>query len=342
MADAVDLRSDTVTKPSRAMREAMARAEVGDDVFAEDPTVLELERRAAQVVGHEAALFMPSGCMANLVAELSHARRGDEIICGTDVHIAAHEVGSGAAVAGVQLCVVPGDGRISAEQVAERIKTPTFHEPGTALVWVENTHNMAGGRITPVAEMRHIALVARAAGVPVHLDGARLFNAAVALGVPAREIARHADSVSFCLSKGLGAPAGSMLCGGAAFRERALRFRKMLGGGMRQVGILAAAGIFALERNVERLAEDHARARRLAEGLAGTKGLDVRPEDVETNMVMADVEGQSADDLARRAEARGVRFLAMSRRRVRFVTHLDVDDAGIETAIRVIREEAAC
>ncbi len=333
----VDLRSDTVTRPSSAMRDAMFRAEVGDDVFEDDPTVNELERLAAHLTGHEAAIFVPSGCMANLIAQMIHVRRGDQVIVGALSHIVLHEVGSGAAIANAQYDIVPGDGRITAADVEERIHAGDFHEPGTGLVWVENTHNMAGGRVVPPEVLRRIASVCRAHRVPLHLDGARVFNAAVALGIPVRELTQHATSVSFCLSKGLGTPIGSLLVGTAAFRAEARRFRKMLGGGMRQVGVVAAAGIYALTHNVDRLAEDHARARRLAEGLAGLKGLAVRPDEVETNIVIATLDAPRADGFVAACAERGVHILALDKKKVRFVTHLDVDDAGIDHTLAVVR-----
>ncbi len=331
----VDLRSDTVTKPSPEMRAVMARAAVGDDVIDVDPTVQELEELAAHLTGMEAALFVPSGCMANLIAQMVHVRRGDEVLVGQDAHIVLHEVGSGAALAGVQYEVVPGDGRITAAEVAARIKAPTFHTPGTGLVWVENPHT---GRTTAAEEMRRIAAVCRERGVPLHLDGARVFNASVALGLPVRELTAPADSVSFCLSKGLGAPVGSMVCGTRAFRTAAHRFRKMLGGGMRQAGILAAAGLYALAKNVDRLADDHRRARRLAERLEGAPGLAVRPADVETNMVIAELAHENPDAFADRCAARGVQFFSHGPRHVRLVTHLDLDDAALERGAQVIRE----
>lgn len=338
MKDIVDLRSDTVTRPSPAMREAIARAPVGDDVFSEDPTVNELETRAAELIGKPAALFVPSGCMANLLAQMVHVRRGDEVIVGQDCHIVRHEVGSGAALAGAQYDVVPGDGLITADDVEERIKAPSFHTPGTGLVWIENTHNMAGGRITPLAEMQRIRDLCRGRGLPVHLDGARVFNAAAVLGIPASTLADCADTVSFCLSKGLGAPVGSLFCGSSEIRREAHRLRKMLGGGMRQAGLLAAAGLYALAHNIARLADDHALARRLAKGLADIPGLVVRPDRVETNIVIAELARGDEEEFVERCQVRGVLFLALGRRKVRFVTHLDVDSAGIDQALEVIRE----
>ncbi len=334
----VDLRSDTVTRPTEAMRQAMARAEVGDDVYDEDPTVIELERLAAGLTGKEAGLFVPSGSMANLIAQMVHADRGSEVVLGEASHAVLHEVGAGAAIAGVQYSIIPGDGRFTAGQVRKRIKAPTFHTPGTSLIWVENTHNMGGGTIFPTAEIKAIAEVAHEAGLPLHMDGARVFNAVVAGGEALRDVVREVDSLSFCLSKGLGAPAGSVLVGTREFRTRAHRLRKMLGGGMRQIGILAAAGIYALEHHVERLADDHRRARRLADELRRLPGISIDADAVQTNIVMADLHGADAADLARRCAERGVLFHALSRRRLRLVTHLDVDDAAIHRALGVISE----
>jgi threonine aldolase len=337
----VDLRSDTVTLPSAAMRDAMAAAPVGDDVFSEDPTIHALEDLAAEMTGKEAALFVPSGCMANLIAQMVHVRRGDEIVLGAGCHTVLHEVGAGAALAGVQYSVIPGNGLFTAEQVEERVKAPTFHTPGTGLVWIENTHNAGGGLVFPQPEIEKVAAVCRRYGLPLHLDGARMFNVAVASGRSAAELAAPFDSLSFCLSKGLGAPVGSVLCGTTEFRTAAHRFRKMLGGGMRQAGIVAAAGIFALKHNVDRLAEDHVHARRLAHALAPSPHLRVDPASVQTNIVVARLPVGAAEQLVARCERRGVRFLDLDRRRVRLVTHLDVDGPAIEWAAKVIAEEAA-
>ncbi len=337
----VDLRSDTVTLPSPAMREAMVAAPVGDDVFSEDPTINALEELAAELTGKEAGLFVPAGCMANLIAQMVHVRRGDEVVLGAGAHTVLHEVGAGAAIAGVQYSVIPGNGLFTADQVEERVKAPTFHTPGTGLVWIENSQNAGGGLIFPQPEVEKIAAVCRRHGLPLHLDGARMFNVAVASGKSAAEIAAPFDSLSFCLSKGLGAPVGSVLCGTKAFRVAAHRLRKMLGGGMRQAGIVAAAGIYALRHNVERLAEDHSRARRLAHALAPSPHLRVDPAAVQTNIVVARLPAGEAEELVARCERRGVRFLDLDRRRVRLVTHLDVDGPGIERAAKVIAEEAA-
>jgi threonine aldolase len=333
----IDMRSDTVTLPSPEMRDAMRDARVGDDVWQEDPTVHELEELAAAMTGHDSGLFVPSGSMANLIAQLVHAGRGDELICGQDSHCVRDEVGAGAALAGVMYEMIPGDGRYTAEQVRERIRPRTFHQPGTGLVWIENTHNLGGGSVFPPDEIRRIAALCGERGVPLHLDGARVFNAAAALGVPVLELTAPFTTLSICLSKGLGAPVGSVMCGSRTFRERALRFRKMLGGGRRQAGILAAAGLYALQHNVARLAEDHEHARRLAEALAGVPHVRVDPAAVETNILMLGVPGSAATLVDKLAE-RGVLAWAPDERRIRFVTHLDIDAAAIERAAAVIRE----
>jgi threonine aldolase len=337
MSRVVDLRSDTVTLPTPAMREAMAQARVGDDVYAEDPTINQLEALAAEMCGKQAGLFVPSGCMANLIAQLVYVRRGDEVVCGHDSHAVRWETGAGAAFAGVQYAVVPGSGHFVAADIDERFKKPDFHTPGTALVWIENTHNMGGGIVQPLAEIAEIRAYCREKGLSLHLDGARVFNAAVALGEPVRALADQVDSLSFCLSKGLGAPVGSVLVGSAELRAQGHRFRKMLGGGMRQAGIIAAAGIHALEHHVERLADDHARAQRLARVMAETPGLFVDLESVQTNIIMARVESGDAPGLVAACKERGVLFSSLARGWVRLVTHLDIDDEGLDTAIDAIR-----
>jgi len=339
--DVIDLRSDTVTLPTPAMREAMLRAPLGDDVYGEDPTVRALEERSAGMLGKEAGLLVPSGSQANLIALIAHIRPGDEVIVGENSHCIRYEAGSGAAIAGAQFSVVPGDGRFTAEDVTARLERETLHNPGTALVWVEDTHNMGGGRITPLAEMRRIAAVSRDLGLAIHVDGARVFNAAVAEGVPVAEIAAAADSISFCMSKGLGAPVGSVLCGTREFVERARRLRKRLGGAMRQAGVIAAAGLHALDHHVDRLADDHANARLLAEGLGSAGGIRVDPGVVETNIVMADVDAMDAPDLVRRCAAAGVLFHPVGERRVRLVTHLDVDARDVARATDIVREVLA-
>jgi threonine aldolase len=334
----VDLRSDTVTRPGPAMRAAMASAEVGDDVYGEDPTVLRLQEVAARLVGKPAAIFVPSGTMANQIAIRAQTEPGDALIAGRDAHVYLYEGGGAAALSGVQAVLVGEDGLFTADDVRAAVAPRDPHFARTRLVCVENTHNRSGGRVFPLAAQRAIAAVARERGLALHLDGARLFNAAVATGTSAAELAAPYDSVSFCLSKGLGAPAGSLLCGSAELIERAHRVRKLFGGGMRQAGILAAAGLLALEQHVERLAEDHARARRLAEGLAAIEGVEVAAAP-ETNMVLCDVAGVASFVEALRTE--GVRVGAVGPRTLRLVTHLDVDDAGVEQALAAFARVAA-
>lgn len=337
----IDLRSDTVTRPTPAMREVMARAAVGDDVYGEDPTINELERRAAELTGKEAALYVPSGSQANLIAEMLNVRRGDEIITGAVSHCIAYEVGAGAAIAGVQYQVIEGDGLFTADEVRERVKPGTFHTPGTGMVWVENTHNRAGGRIFPVEEIERIGEVCAEHGLPLHVDGARVFNASVATGVPVTRIAAPATTISFCLSKGLGAPVGSLLCCSDEQRPAALRLRKMLGGGMRQAGVLAAAGLYALEHHVERLAEDHRRARRLGEQADAIEGLSVDLDRVETNIVNVKLTGRhDARQFVAACADEGLLFGAIAPRSVRLVTHLDLDDEAIDAAVEILRRVA--
>jgi threonine aldolase len=335
----IDLRSDTVTRPTEAMRRAMTLAPVGDDVYGEDPSVNELEVYAAELVGKEAALFVPSGTMANLVAQMAHCERGDEVVLGAGCHCMLYEVGGGAALAGVQYHVIPGDGRFTAEQAEEVLAERSLHGPGTGLVWIENTHNMGGGLVFPLAEIRRIAVLCRSRAVPLHMDGARVFNAGVAGGVGVREIAAEVDSLSLCLSKGLGAPVGSLLCGSVETIGRARRLRKRLGGGMRQAGIVAAAGLWALQHHVERLHQDHFNAKRLAGGLANVAGVEVDAGAVETNIVIARVGAGwgTAPELQAAAREKGVLFHALDRTRVRLVTHLDVGTPEIDRAIQVLR-----
>jgi len=338
MADVVDLRSDTFTKPTPAMRAAMAGAEVGDDVWGDDPTARRLEEAAAEILGKEAALFVPSGTMANQIALLLHCRPGDEVIVGRGAHTRLYESGAGAAWAGVQFAEVGGaDGTFTGADVDAAALPADRNLPRTRLVAVENTHNRGGGRVWPRAQVDAVAARARALGLALHLDGARVWNAAVASGRPERELAAPFETVSACFSKGLGAPIGSVIAGGRDDIERARRFRKMLGGGMRQVGILCAAALYALDHHRVRLADDHARARRLAEGLAGLPGVRLDPAAVETNIVIFEVVGLTAAELAARVEASGVRLHAIAPTRLRAVTHLDVDAAGIERALAAVR-----
>src|SRR6267143_2328308 len=276
MARTVELRSDTFTLPTDSMRRAMAAAEVGDDVWDEDPTIHRLQERAAEMVGKEASLFVPSGTMGNLCALLTHTESGQEVLVEGESHIFHSEVAGASVVGGLQLRPLETpDGRLQPEQVRAAIREPDIHQPPTGLLCLENTHNRRGGTCLSAAQTQALSEVARDGGFPVHLDGARVFNAAVALGVDVRDLTRPVDSVMFCLSKGLSAPVGSMLAGSRDFIERSRRIRKMLGGGMRQAGVVAAAGLCALNEMVDRLAEDHANARRLAEGLLGVPGVDI-------------------------------------------------------------------
>ncbi|MBI4240600.1 MAG: low specificity L-threonine aldolase [Candidatus Rokubacteria bacterium] len=340
MHDIVDLRSDTLTLPTPEMREAMARAEVGDDVWEEDPTVQRLEALAAERTEKEAGLFVPSGTMGNLVSVLSQTRPGQEIVLDQDSHIFNYEVASAAVIGGVQTRPMQTErGFLSPEQVRSAIRPPNIHIPPTGLVCLENTHNRHGGTVCTPEEIGAVAEVAHAAGIPVHLDGARIFNAAVAVRRPVAEFTRPVDSVTFCVSKGLAAPVGSLVCGSRELVARARRFRKMLGGGMRQVGVLAAAGIVALEKMVDRLAEDHANARRLAEGLASLPGIRIDLANVQTNIVIFFVERRGGvDELVPGCAARKVKIHAIGPTSIRCVTHKDVDREDIDRALDALRE----
>jgi len=332
---AIDLRSDTVTVPTPAMRKAMANAAVGDDVYGEDPDVNRLERRSAELLGKEAALFVASGTMSNLVALLTHCGRGDEAIVGSESHILQYEVAGAAGLGGIQLRATPNDarGRIDPEAVGNLIRGENIHNPVTTLVCLENTHNRCGGAAITAAETSAVAEVAHAAGCAVHIDGARIFNAAVALGVPAADLAASADSVGFCLSKGLSAPVGSLLCGDAAFIAKARRFRKMVGGGMRQAGVIAAAGLIAVDQMVDRLAEDHRNARHLATGLARLPGIVIDPDMVETNIVIFRVTGMSAPDFLAAIRRAGLLAGSPGPGTVRMVTHNGIDAAQLDDAL---------
>lgn len=337
MTALIDLRSDTVSKPSDAMRAAMSTAEVGDDVFGDDPTVIELEARAASLLGKQAALYVASGTMANLVAVLTHTKPGDEILLGDESHIFQYELGGAARLAGTITRTLPNlpDGTLDRDAVLAAAREENLHSPGSALLCLENTHNRCGGAAIPKRVMDSLAEAAHSRGMAVHLDGARVFNAATALGVPAASLAEHCDSVSFCLSKGLGCPVGSLLCGSKEFIEAARRNRKMLGGGMRQAGILAAAGLYALDHNIDRIAEDHENARALADGLRELGPF--RPNVPETNIVVADVVGGRLGDWLAAFEEAGVRAVAFGPQRLRMVTHIDISRADIDEALRRIQ-----
>ncbi len=331
----VDLRSDTVTRPSPAMREAMATAVVGDDVFDDDPTVHALQDQVAALCGKERGLFVPSGTMGNQLALRSLTAPGDEVLVERECHIFNYEAGAPAALSGVQLHPLAGvRGALAPAQVEAAVRRPDSHHPPTRLLCLENTHNRAGGAVIPLPALAAAANAARGRGLAVHLDGARLWNAAAATGTPLAAWAEPFDTVMMCFSKGLGAPIGSILVGEAAVLERARRFRKMFGGGMRQVGVLAAAARFALDHHRDRLADDHRRARRLAELAARAPGLSADPAGVETNIVLIQVEEPSWDapGVVAALAARGIRLVPFDVRTIRAVTHLDVDDAAIERA----------
>jgi threonine aldolase len=340
----VDLRSDTVTRPTAEMRRAMAEAEVGDDVYGEDPTVNLLERRAAEMFGKEAALFVPTGCMGNLIAIKVWTHHGDEVICEERSHVNLYELASMSAIAGCMPRAVRGeDGILTWKQIEAAIRPKIYYDSQTALVCIENTHNMAGGTAYPTAQVEEICAGAHAAGLKVHLDGARIFNAAVTLGESVERMTRGVDSLMFCLSKGLAAPIGSMILGTRGFIEKGRIYRKMFGGGMRQVGVIAAAGLIALEKSPGRLHEDHENARRLAEGIARIPGLHVDPSKVRSNIVIVDCakSGKTAIEMSGELKERGILANETEKYLVRFVTHCDVDGAGIDKALGALREIAA-
>jgi threonine aldolase len=337
----IDLRSDTVTKPSPAMRRAMAEAEVGDDVYIEDPTVNRLQARAAEMFGREAGLFVPSGSMGNLVCIMAQAMRGQEVICEAAGHVYNYEMASMSALGGVLPRVIPtNDGILSWEQISPAIREKAYYRPQTALVALENTHNMAGGTVYPTRVAHEICDKAHDAGLRVHLDGARVFNAAVYLGENVAEMTKKFDSIQFCFSKGLGAPVGSMIVGSRDFIEQGRVLRKILGGGMRQVGVLAAAALVALEEGPKKLHVDHENAQLLAQGLAQIPGIGVQPDKVQTNIVLYDVgaTGLGSTQFLKRLAERQVLGGPVDARRVRMVTHLDVDRNDIEQALRIIGE----
>jgi threonine aldolase len=332
---------DTATLPTPEMMAAIAAAPLGDDVYGEDPTVNELEATAATMLGKQAAVLLPSATMANLTAVMSWTRPGDEIVLEAGAHVLYYEAGGLSAVAGCVPLPVPGDrGVLRADAVERRLRPPDPHFPHTSLLCVENTHNRAGGTVTPVAVMKELRDLCDRHHLALHVDGARIFNAAVALGVPAADLAADADSVSFALSKGLSAPVGALLAGTGEFIARARRARKMLGGGMRQAGVIAAAGLVALRTGVDRLSEDHQRARQIATRLAGLPGLRVDPGSVETNMVLADTSGwgMSAEQMVAELAGRGIKAAPRPPDTVRFVTHRQIGDAEVNALVDALRE----
>ncbi len=334
----IDLRSDTVTRPTAAMRAAMAAAEVGDDVYHEDPTVNHLEVRAAEIFGKEAAIFVPTGSMGNLIASRLHTEHGQEVICEARAHILDWEMGMVAAFSGCVPRTVAGDrGILTWELIASKISPKIYYRAQTGLVWLENSHNIAGGTVTPLPVMQEIWSGAKDAGLPVHLDGARVFNAATALGMDVAQLTSGFDTVMFCLSKGLGAPVGSMLVGSKKHIDKARVFRKALGGGMRQAGVLAAAGLIALEEMPRRLGEDHANARLLAEAVAECKQASVDLTGVQTNIVMFSVSGDATQVVAG-LKSKGILSSAIGPKDIRLVTHFDVSREDCEFAAGALRE----
>lgn len=339
----IDLRSDTVTHPTSAMREAMAKAEVGDDVYAEDPTINRLQEMAAARTGKEAALYVPSGTMGNLASILAHCQRGDEVMLGDKSHTFLYEAGGISAVGGIhsrQLTNQP-DGSLLLSELEEGLRGPDSHFPPSRLICLENTHNRCGGAYQTPAYFRQVSEFAHSHGLKLHLDGARIFNASVAQGVDVKEFTQHVDSLTFCLSKGLAAPVGSLICGTREFIQRVHRQRKTLGGGMRQAGILAAAGIVALETMVDRLSEDHARARALAERLGKMRGLVVDMGGPATNMLflsLAESVSLSAKEAAGKLKEHGILVGVVGARQFRLVTHYEITDAGVEQAAAAFKE----
>jgi threonine aldolase len=337
----IDLRSDTVTRPTAAMRRAMAEAEVGDDVYGEDPTVNRLEQVAAEITGKEAALFVPTGTMANTIAIKLHTEHGQEVICDARSHVFNYELAMMGWFCGCVARTIGGDGGILTwDRVRREIRPLGPHWAPTGVITIENTHNMAGGTVYPMATVREICDGAHERGLKVHMDGARIFNASAASGVPVREIAAPADTVMFCISKALGAPVGSLLAGTAEAVARGRLYRKRLGGGMRQAGVLAAAALVALEETPPRLCADHANARFLGQGLAGIAGIEIDPTAVETNIVIFDVSatGLASGEISTRLKRRGVLINGVGESHMRAVTHYDVDRRGCETALAALAE----
>lgn len=338
---AVDLRSDTVTKPTVEMRQAMFEAEVGDDVYGEDPTINRLEQRAAEIFNREAAIFVPTGSMGNQIAIKIHTRPGQEIICEERGHVYNYEMATLASFSGCLVRPIFAEGGILHwDQIKRKIAGKTYYVTQTGLVSLENTHNMAGGTVYPTSVAEEICDGAHEHGLPVHLDGARVFNAATALGKPVAEITKNFDSVMFCLSKGLGAPVGSMLVGSREFVDEARKYRKALGGGMRQAGILAAAGLIALEKMPARLHEDHANAKFLAGELAKLPGIKIDPKSVQTNILIVDISGtgMNSNEFAHKLAQKGLLIGTVNDEIVRFLTHMDVDRAACERAAQIVHE----
>ena len=340
----IDMRSDTVTRPTPAMREAMLRAEVGDDVMAEDPTINALQERVAALFGKEAALFVSSGTQANQISIKAYTQPGDEVIADAICHPVRSELGASALISGVQVAMIPTvRGVYTREAAAKLIRADHWMQPKTSLLWVENTHNAGGGTVFPLDALDGLRALSNERGIPLHIDGARIFNAVVASGIAPAEWGRRCDSLSFCLSKGLGCPVGSMLMGTRDFIQRARRLRQIYGGGWRQAGILAAAGLHALDHHVERMAEDHANAKWFAERVSAMQGVELVYADTQTNLVFLDVapSGLAAETVSQRLRERGVALAMRGGTTFRAVTHLDVTRADVEQAARALQEALA-
>lgn len=340
----IDMRSDTVTRPTPAMREAMLRAEVGDDVMAEDPTINALQERVAALFGKEAALFVSSGTQANQISIKAYTQPGDEVIADAICHPVRSELGASALISGVQVAMIPTvRGVYTREAAAKLIRADHWMQPKTSLLWVENTHNAGGGTVFPLDALDGLRALSNERGIPLHIDGARIFNAVVASGIAPAEWGRRCDSLSFCLSKGLGCPVGSMLMGTREFIQRARRLRQIYGGGWRQAGILAAAGLHALDHHVERMAEDHANAKWFAERVSAMQGVELVYANTQTNLVFLDVapSGLAAETVSQRLRERGVALAMRGGTTFRAVTHLDVTRADVEQAARALQEALA-
>lgn len=335
----IDLRSDTVTKPSKGMREAIFNAKVGDDVFGEDPTVIKLQEKCAEISGKEAALYVTTGCLGNQLAIKGHTKQGDEVICESEAHIFHYETAAPSIISNVQLHTVRGtNGVMNPDDVKNAIRSSEYYFPKTTLICLENTHNRAGGTIQPIDNIKEIYTFAKENGIKVHIDGARIFNASVETGISLKEYAKYCDSISFCFSKGLGAPVGSVLCGNKDFIEIAHKWRKILGGGMRQSGIIAAGALYALENNVERLKEDHKKARYFAEEISRIDGFKVNLENVQTNIVVFSYSKMNKKEFIALLESCGVRVSSGSYDNIRAVFHLDVSMNETVEAVERIKK----
>lgn len=335
----IDLRSDTVTKPSKAMREAIFNAEVGDDVFGEDPTVIKLQNKCAELSGKQSSLFVTTGCLGNQLAIKGHTVQGDEVICESESHIFHYETSAPSIISNVQLHTVPGtNGVMNLEDIKTAIRSSEYYFPKTRLICIENTHNRAGGTIQPIENIKEIYSFAKENKIKVHIDGARIFNASAETGISLREYAEYCDSISFCFSKGLGAPVGSILCGESGFINLAHKWRKILGGGMRQSGILAAAAIYALDNNVSRVKEDNDNAKYFAKEISGSSKIKIDVESVHTNIVVFEVKGKPKDEFLGRMKDRGVLMSSGSYSKIRAVFHLDVSREEVESAVKLIKE----